>query len=321
PPAQATPGHQKRVHALYDYNARTENDLSFKEGDILLLLDQHEEDEDWCYAQHTGLQYNNQKMEGYVPRNYVALEDTQVFLGKEANIQNQRLLKVNSRVTFPVEDTPAIPCEPVTQPAPLTQCSVEQTVASIPGPQPVIPSTNDCDQFYMQKFVTAQCDYNAESENELSFKKDDILILLDDAHDTDKDMLYAERTNPGFGTHRKKGYVPRVYISDDLESQSWFHGKLSKQDAESKLKAQNIDVGAFLIRESENNPGSYAVSFRVFEETEMYPHSVGHIFIKVSEDGIMNTLKKRFRSLIGFVLYVSKNKVSLSKIIKAMRCS
>ncbi|XP_052237256.1 uncharacterized protein LOC127848698 isoform X3 [Dreissena polymorpha] len=188
PPAQATPGHQKRVHALYDYNARTENDLSFKEGDILLLLDQHEEDEDWCYAQHTGLQYNNQKMEGYVPRNYVALEDTQVFLGKEANIQNQRLLKVNSRVTFPVEDTPAIPCEPVTQPAPLTQCSVEQTVASIPGPQPVIPSTNDCDQFYMQKFVTAQCDYNAESENELSFKKDDILILLDDAHDTDQTL-------------------------------------------------------------------------------------------------------------------------------------
>ena len=32
--------------------------------------------EDWWYAQHTDPKYNNQQMEGYVPRNYVALEDT-----------------------------------------------------------------------------------------------------------------------------------------------------------------------------------------------------------------------------------------------------
>ncbi|KAH3746306.1 hypothetical protein DPMN_180713 [Dreissena polymorpha] len=62
PPAQAPSGHQKRVHALYDYNAWTEDELSFKEGDILILLHQHED---------------TRAMEGYVPRNYVALEDTQ----------------------------------------------------------------------------------------------------------------------------------------------------------------------------------------------------------------------------------------------------
>ena len=31
--------------------------------------------EDWWYAKHTDPKYNN-KDEGYVPRNYVALEDT-----------------------------------------------------------------------------------------------------------------------------------------------------------------------------------------------------------------------------------------------------
>ena len=32
--------------------------------------------EDWWYAKHTDPKYTNQKQEGYVPRNYVALEDT-----------------------------------------------------------------------------------------------------------------------------------------------------------------------------------------------------------------------------------------------------
>ncbi|KAH3746438.1 hypothetical protein DPMN_180846 [Dreissena polymorpha] len=60
-PAQAPSGPQKRVHALYDYNARAKDDLSFKKGDILILLDQHQENEDWWYAQHTDPKYNNQQ--------------------------------------------------------------------------------------------------------------------------------------------------------------------------------------------------------------------------------------------------------------------
>ena len=34
----------RRVYAIYDYDARTQDDLSFKKGDILLLLDQGEEE-------------------------------------------------------------------------------------------------------------------------------------------------------------------------------------------------------------------------------------------------------------------------------------
>lgn len=32
--------------------------------------------EDWWYAKHTDPSYQNSKSEGYVPRNYVAIEDT-----------------------------------------------------------------------------------------------------------------------------------------------------------------------------------------------------------------------------------------------------
>ncbi|RXN14073.1 tyrosine- kinase FRK [Labeo rohita] len=53
--------------ALYDYTARTENDLSFNAGDKLEPL---RKEEDWWYARAlTGISANK---EGYIPANYVA---------------------------------------------------------------------------------------------------------------------------------------------------------------------------------------------------------------------------------------------------------
>ena len=37
-------GLQQKIHALYDYEARTEDDLSFKKGDVLILLQQGDEE-------------------------------------------------------------------------------------------------------------------------------------------------------------------------------------------------------------------------------------------------------------------------------------
>ena len=37
-------GSQKKIHALYDYEARTEDDLTFKKGDVLILLQQGDEE-------------------------------------------------------------------------------------------------------------------------------------------------------------------------------------------------------------------------------------------------------------------------------------
>ena len=48
----------------YDYSVRTAEDLSFKKGDLLYIL--NSDDEDWWFARakHSG-------QEGYVPSNYV----------------------------------------------------------------------------------------------------------------------------------------------------------------------------------------------------------------------------------------------------------
>lgn len=54
--------------ALYDYSARTEEDLSFNTGDTLEALDRSTGD--WWYARAvSGVSANKQ---GYIPANYVA---------------------------------------------------------------------------------------------------------------------------------------------------------------------------------------------------------------------------------------------------------
>ncbi|XP_077366677.1 tyrosine-protein kinase FRK [Festucalex cinctus] len=54
--------------ALYDYSARTEQDLSFNAGDILEVLDKRADD--WWFAKAiTGISTSKQ---GYIPSNYVA---------------------------------------------------------------------------------------------------------------------------------------------------------------------------------------------------------------------------------------------------------
>ena len=51
--------------ALYDYDARTDEDLSFKKGEQLMIV--NDTQGDWWYAKS-----KSTKLEGYIPSNYVA---------------------------------------------------------------------------------------------------------------------------------------------------------------------------------------------------------------------------------------------------------
>ena len=55
--------------AIYDYEARTAEDLSFRKGDKLLIL--NNQDGDWWQAR--GLTSGK---EGYIPSNYVAPQES-----------------------------------------------------------------------------------------------------------------------------------------------------------------------------------------------------------------------------------------------------
>ena len=62
---QDSPAGAKLFVALYDYDARTDEDLSFRKGEHLEIL--NDTQGDWWYAKSKAT-----KNEGYIPSNYVA---------------------------------------------------------------------------------------------------------------------------------------------------------------------------------------------------------------------------------------------------------
>ena len=64
------PAAMKTFVALYDYDARTDEDLSFKKGDLLEIL--NDTQGDWWYARAKSSRAAGAKLEGYIPSNYVA---------------------------------------------------------------------------------------------------------------------------------------------------------------------------------------------------------------------------------------------------------
>lgn len=65
-PVEVFGGSQMKIFvALYDYDARTDEDLSFKKGEHLEIV--NDTQGDWWYARS-----RTTKHEGYIPSNYVA---------------------------------------------------------------------------------------------------------------------------------------------------------------------------------------------------------------------------------------------------------
>lgn len=74
------------------------------------------------------------------------------------------------------------------------------------------------------------------------------------------------------------GWVPTSYVAkmDSLEKHSWYHGSVSRTEAEYRLSS-GIN-GSFLVRESESKPGQYSISLR-------YDGRVYHYRISSGDDG------------------------------------
>lgn len=73
PPPLSPPDHARIFVALFDYQARTDEDLSFRAGDKLEVLDKSQES--WWVARllvKNGFARPGHKQQGYVPANYVA---------------------------------------------------------------------------------------------------------------------------------------------------------------------------------------------------------------------------------------------------------
>ncbi|XP_071000673.1 GRB2-related adapter protein-like [Oncorhynchus clarkii lewisi] len=89
--------------------------------------------------------------------------------------------------------------------------------------------------------------FRAKERDELSFQKGEILKVTE--MDEDPNWMMAE-------LHGRRGYVPENYIS--LLPHPWFAGRVSRQQAEQRLRWE--ERGVFLVRESESSPGEFSVS-------------------------------------------------------------
>lgn len=107
-------------------------------------------------------------------------------------------------------------------------------------------------------------DYDARTEDDLSFKKGDKLRIL---NNSDGDWWQAEMAS-GSG---RRGYIPSNYVApcQSIEAEDWFYGKISRGKAENIVKS-SPGPGAFMLRESESKPGDYSLTVKDGDNVKHY---------------------------------------------------
>ena len=135
---------------------------------------------------------------------------------------------------------------------------------------------------------------NPNAAGQLVIQKGDKLKVTRKSENGD----WCEATNV-FGD---VGWVPTSYIAkvDSLEKHSWFHGNITRAEAELSLSS-GIN-GSFLLRESESKPGQYSISLR-------YDGRVFHYRIHTDSttSNYYVTPESKFKSLTQLVAHHSKN--------------
>ncbi len=97
-------------------------------------------------------------------------------------------------------------------------------------------------------------DYLTQQDGQLSIKKRETVKVLQMNENGD----WCEVAN----CQGEIGWVPMSFISkvDSLEKHPWYHGNITRAEAELTLSS---DInGSFLVRESESKRGKYSISLR-----------------------------------------------------------
>lgn len=162
-----------------------------------------------------------------------------------------------------------------------------------PPPPPVIVQDDNS--------VVALYTYQKRSDSDISFEKDDILIILDKSN---KDWWKARNTRT-----RQEGYIPSNYVApvDSLESKAWYFGAIKRSDSEAFLRA--AEPGSFLVRESETRPGTLSLSVRG-ELNEIGQPIIKHFCIrtKSSTGEVFISNKIEFGNVSDLIEYYCQNK-------------
>ncbi|KAG1934232.1 GRB2-related adapter protein 2b [Pimephales promelas] len=136
--------------------------------------------------------------------------------------------------------------------------------------------------------ATGKYDFSATAEDELSFRKGDIIKILG----TNDDWFRAE-------IHGMEGFVPRNYIN--IHFPSWYQENTSRQSAQDQLMPRPI--GSFLIRGSQSSPGEFSISVR-------HENDVQHFKVMRDKQGRYYLWTDTFSSLNTLVEFYTHTSIS-----------
>ncbi|KAE9556364.1 hypothetical protein FO519_000404 [Halicephalobus sp. NKZ332] len=141
--------------------------------------------------------------------------------------------------------------------------------------------------------ATAEYDFAASAEDELSFKRGDRIKVLS----KDEDPYWFKAELNGI-----EGFVPSNYLR--MTEHSWYMGKISRVDAENLLMKIGNQNGAFLVRKSESSPGEFSISVR-------YDNAVQHFkVLRDAQQGSYYIWARRFNSLNELINFHRANTIS-----------
>jgi len=147
-------------------------------------------------------------------------------------------------------------------------------------------------------------DFNASSQDELSFQKGSIVKVIN--NEDDKNWFKAEQDG-------RSGYIPANYVQ--MLPHEWMHGKISRVKAEELLLSARAPAGKgelYLFRESESAPGGFSLSVRVNNKQGVH---VQHFKILRDDAGKYFLWVVKFKSLNELITYHKTSSVSRNEDI------
>uniref|UniRef100_A0A3Q0S527 Osteoclast-stimulating factor 1 n=1 Tax=Amphilophus citrinellus TaxID=61819 RepID=A0A3Q0S527_AMPCI len=139
--------------------------------------------------------------------------------------------------------------------------------------------------------ATGKYEFAATSDDELTFRKGDVLKILT----LEDDWCKAEMQG-------REGYVPRNYIN--LQIPGWFKEDASRSAAEELLKSKS--VGEFLIRGCQTSPGDFSISVK-------HENDVQHFRVMRDNKSQYFLWQEKFTSLNKLVEFYKANSISKNR--------
>lgn len=136
-------------------------------------------------------------------------------------------------------------------------------------------------------------DFNATDEDELSFRKGDILKILS----RQDDWFKAEMNG-------HEGFVPQNYI--EVNTPRWYQEDANRSVAENLLRLR--DVGEFVIRGCQSSPGEFSISVK-------HENDVQHFKVMRDNKGQYFLWAEKFTSLNKLVEFYKTSSISKTREI------